>query len=162
VTVPDIDNLASLGGILQNYRPVEDPTTDLDAGFGNKTRANAAAMTQTAPRAMVIFTTASTTGGLVLVGHWSLWGNTPTVAPSLARLTTGQYTVTWPATVTDELGVTHTVSLRAAMASTEGTTAYDPNAYPTVRFGNVVQANLFSASGSPTDGSTTTMVVWAY
>ena len=159
MTLPDIDALANFGGILKNYAPVADPTTDLDASFSNKVRTSMAAASQTLTRSLVVFTTATTSAGLVLVGYRSVWGNAPSVAPSLVRLSTGQYTITHPGSVQDELGAAHTVSIFAAAASFEGATAYNCDAYPSPRFGNVVTVNLFTSSGTPTDAAGTTLLV---
>ena len=159
MTLPDIDALANYGGVLKNYAPVADPTTDLDSSFSNKVRTSVAAASQTQIRALVLFTTAATTAGLVLVGYRSVWGNAPAVAPLLTRVATGQYQITQPATVADELGAVHVVSIFAAAASFEGASAYNCDAYPFPRFGNIVTVNLFTSAGAATDAVGTTMLI---
>ena len=135
---PDIATLANdLGGTLVNYAPIEDPTTDLDAGFDNNSRCMVAMMSHTAPRSWAKFTTAATTGALVLNAHDAMWGSSLGVAPALARSSTGVFTLTYPTTVNDELQPpygpnAHTVNFRWGTASDRSATAgYDIKAVPT-------------------------------
>lgn len=131
--LPDTATLANdLGGAMVNYEPVVDPTTDLDAGFDNNSRCNVAMMTHTAIRSWATFTTAATTGALVLNAHDALWGNSLGVAPSLARTVAGTFTMTYPASVNDELGVAHTVNFRMGLGQARSATAgYDIQVIPT-------------------------------
>ena len=48
-----------------------------------------------------------------------MWGSSSGVKPTLARTSAGVYTLTWPTTVTDQLGASHNVNLRWAKASCE-------------------------------------------
>jgi hypothetical protein len=115
MTLPAVDSLALYGGALNNYRAPVDPTTDRDAAAMNKALASIAMMSHTAPRAYAKISTAATTGTMVLLDHDAVWGDSPGVAPVLARTSQGIFTVTWPTTVVDELGVTHSVSLVASL-----------------------------------------------
>jgi len=123
--LPDIDALTSLGGTLVNYAPVEDATTDLDAGADNKARNNVAMMTHTVIRAWARFTTAASTGALVLVAHDALWGNLPGVAPTLARSSAGTFTLTYPTSVNDEITPpnAHTLAFRGGTANVRSAAA---------------------------------------
>lgn len=114
MTLPDVGSLAQYGGVKVNDHPVVDPQTDLDADEDNKARCDVAAMTHVAPRAWCRFTTAATTGAMILVSHDSNWGSLGGVAPTLSRISAGVFDVTWPTTVTDELGVSHTLNIRWA------------------------------------------------
>lgn len=159
--LPDIPTLADdLGGVLENYAPVEDPVTDLDAGFDNSSRCNIAMMSHTAPRSWARITLAATTGALVLVAHDAMWGNALAVAPALARTSAGIFTLTYPATVDDELGDEHTVNFRDAWANHRLTSA--------ALFLNVVRtsANVLTlyvrdAAGALTDSVGTNVAVFA-
>lgn len=116
--LPDVATLANdLGGTLVNYAPVEDATTDLDAAFDNNARCMAAMSSHTAPRCWARVTTGATTGAMVLVKHDAMWGNALAFAPTVARASLGTFTVTYPASVNDELAVAHTTNLRWAMAN---------------------------------------------
>lgn len=121
--LPDIDTIGTLGGALQNFEPVMDPLTDLDAGADNISRGNVAMMTHTAIRAIRSFVGGNPpTDPSVAIVHDAVWGTG--VKPAVTYSTTGTYNVTFPATVQDELGVSHTVSLRAAIATASGSTPY--------------------------------------
>lgn len=116
--LPDIPTLADdLGGVMANYTDVEDATTDLDAAFDNSSRCNVAMMAHCALRSWARITLAATTGALVLAAHDAMWGNTLLVAPVLARSSQGIFTLTYPETVTDELGVAHTLNFRDGWAT---------------------------------------------
>ena len=66
----------------------------------------------------------------------------------LARTGTGVYTLTWPSTVTDELGVSHALNLRWATASFENQAAF---ASAEVTAVNVVTIRLFNTGGAAAD-----------
>ena len=158
--LPDIDSLATLGGTLQNYAPVEDPTTDLDAAADNKSRCNIAMATHTLIRSWVRFKTAATTGAMVLVTHDSVWGSLPAVAPTLARATTGTFTLTLPASVNDEITPpnAHVVNIRASWGASRSTTAaHDVQCVPTsanvvtVYIRDSISGTLIDAAGTDID-----------
>lgn len=131
---PDIDTLATYGGALVDYGVgVVDPTTDRDAGAANLAYMSVAGMSACAPRLWVNFTTATSTGGLVLNAWNSGWGNAPGYNPTLARSTTGVYTITLPSTVSDAIFASHAVNLRAAWGSIRitGSTLYVPTVIAT-------------------------------
>lgn len=122
MTAPDIDSLATYGGALNNYAPVTDPTTDRDAAAANQAYASAAAMTHTSRRCWARFVGAASTGALALQvtnGHDSHWGSASGVKPTFVRTSAGIVVLTWPATVTDEIGVVHTLNLRWARCANE-------------------------------------------
>lgn len=154
MTLPDVDDLNTYGGALNDYAPVEDPSTDESAAFRNKYAANVAMMTQTICRAYARFVTAATTGGMSLAAHRALWGSLPAVAPTLARSGVGIYTVTWTATQNDLLSVSHTLNFIAAWGGTRTTTSADSmKAIPTAA--NVVTVYVRDAAGALTDTATT-------
>lgn len=94
-------DLASLGGAIQNYSPVVDPSTDLDAAFDNQARCIAAENSQTTPKAIVIM---SLGAGAALVSYQSAWGNGATYAPTIAKVSTGKFRITFPSSIIDQLG----------------------------------------------------------
>jgi hypothetical protein len=149
--LPDIDDYtATFGGSKTNAFPVEDSTTDEDAAVRNQYVADVAMMSATVPRGIVTFTAAATTGAMVLVQHIANWGTGAGVAPTLSRSATGVYVVSWPSTVTDALGVTHSLNIRYAMINVRGTgTAYDYYCNPTSA--NAVTVYAFNASGTALD-----------
>ena len=149
MVLPDIDDVDSLGGQKQNQHPVEDPTTDLDAADHNAIVANVAAATHTNIRAWMRFTTAATTGALVLEDHDSVWGNAIGVAPTMARVSAGVFDITWPAAVVDELGVSHTPNFREPWVNVRGATLRQKQA--TVTAPNVVRVYTALANGTADD-----------
>lgn len=124
MTLPDRDTLATYGGPMANYSDPVDPTTDEDAAWRNKYAANVAMMTRTITRAARSFL--GTTGGATQIAdpssgfvHDALWGDGSSAKPVGTYVQTGVYEVAWPATVTDELGATHTLTIRRAKAEVE-------------------------------------------
>lgn len=110
MTLPNRDSLSTFGGTLgagyADFASSLDPTTDMPASAGNQLLSDVAMMTRTAVRAWVRFAPAGV-GTVILVAHYALWGNASGVAPVLAYGgSTGIYTITWPATVQDDITVT--------------------------------------------------------
>jgi hypothetical protein len=128
--LPDIDSLGTLGGALNDYSPVIDPTTDRAAAAANSAYANNAAMTNTAIRAWVRILPAGS-GTPTVVAHNANWGTGAAVAPVVARVSTGLYTITWPTTVNDAIpsgspgyASPHTLNARAGWGQVDGATYY--------------------------------------
>lgn len=158
MTLPDTDSLSTLGGALSNAWPVVDPTTDLDADADNKNRCDVAMMTHTALRAWCAFTTAATTGALARVGHDAMWGNASAIAPALARTGAGTFTLTYPATVYDELGVGHALNFRAGFGQSRAVA--DDGVKVVATAPNVLTVYL-RVAGVLADGVGTTIDVFA-
>lgn len=126
MTAPGIDDASGSygmpsGGFVDGM-PVMDPTTDQSAAGANQMMVSCAAMTHTSRRCWARFVGAATTGALALQvtnGHDAHWGSASPVKPTLARTSAGIVTLTWPATITDALGVVQTVSLRYAACRNE-------------------------------------------
>jgi hypothetical protein len=150
--LPGRDNLSSYGGRMQNYSDPVDPTTDEDAEWRNKYAANVAAMTHTIPRAVRSFL-GSTAGATAIADpstgfiHDAVWGDSSIVKPSATYIATGMYDVIWPATVTDELDVTHTLTIRRAHASAE-TDGVWRDAKAKVTAANKVRVFTYQATGA--------------
>lgn len=159
--LPDVDSLSTYGGAKSNYASVEDATTDLDATQYNIMAANVAGMTQTAWRAWCAFVgkASSPPDDPSSNVHGAVWGNGLSVKPTVARTGTGVYTVTWPTTVTDELGTSHTVNLRRACWNIEGTTPFEVTV--TLTSVNVATIRTFTVGTStPNDAVGTTITVY--
>ncbi len=125
--LPDVATLDNdLGGTLVNYAPVEDATTDLDAGFDNNSRCMAAMASHNAMRCWSRVTTGASTGAMVLVAHDAMWGNAIGVAPVVAFVSLGKFTVTWPTSVNDELVPpnAHTLNLRYCVTNHRSAAAF--------------------------------------
>lgn len=139
--LPDQATLDTYGGALDNYRPVTDPTTDRDASMMNEALGDVAMMTRTNWRAWCRVTVNTTTGGMAIVAHRAQWGSAPAVIPTPTRSSQGQFVLTWPATVTDELGGSKTLAFVGAACN--------------VRTSNNVHANISAVSTN-----TVSIAVW--
>ncbi len=148
MTMPDADTIDTFGGAKNDDLPVEDPTTDRSAEGMNAALEDVAQLTQTGCRAWARIVLDSTTPALANVnGSGAGWGNgTP---PTPAKTGTGTFTVTWPATVTDGLGVVHPLDLRRARVSIEGSTFGFANAEMTTA--NEATIHTANAAGSAND-----------
>ena len=162
MTIPDIDDLSSLGGVKENYGPIVDPLTDLDADQDNRSRADVAGMTHTAVRAVRQFIGAASSPPTEPSSnsHDAVWGNDVGVKPTIVRNSAGYHTITWPAEVTTELGETVALNFRWAHAVAHGSTAFMVNCG--VVTANTVDVRIFDAAGAAADGVGTHFTVFVY
>jgi hypothetical protein len=157
--LPGIDSLSTYGDAKSNYAPVEDPTTDEDAAHRNLYAANVAAMTQTAPRAICRFVGHGTTPTDPASNvHFAVWGNDVSVKPVVAHSATGVFTITWPSTITDELGEEHSVNLVDGWPNVNGSTLY--HAQVTITAPNVATVYVFNSAGAANDAVGVTIAVF--
>jgi len=116
LALPDEATLSdTYGGPYTNERPVEDPTTELDASAASEALADIAAATRMVPRAWVKFLGLTYTAGsqsIPVDDHNATWGGSAGVEPVIVQTATGIYLITWPATVIDEILVTRTLNIR--------------------------------------------------
>lgn len=164
MTLPDQDSLVGAGGALADYSPVIDSSTDRSAAGANTAYANAQMATRTNTRAVVRF---NPTGGSPVLAasgeqYNAVWLATTATAPVLAHSSTGVYTITWPATVMDEIPATlptgqatpgynangHSVNFKSGWWNAElgATTPY--LAFVTVA-ANVITVKIYSVGSSP-------------
>jgi len=169
VTAPDVDSLATYGGGLNDYSPVIDATTDRPAAGANASYASTAMMSHVAPRCAVRFSPqGSGTPILAAAGaQWDAqWGLATPTPPVLARTGTGVYTITYPATVADEIPVGaagynasgHSTSLRFCWINLEygATTPYILKAVVTAP--NVITVSIYNTSFVATDPNDGTVI----
>lgn len=143
MALPGIATLDTYGGIKQDAYPLTDPTTDMSAAEGNAAFSDVAMMTACCMRAWVQFSVASSTP--TLVAHNAMWGTGAGVAPVIARSTTGVYTITWPATVQDQLSNSFTLALRAcSFAFVSGTYLVTISV-----LNNVATVSFFTTASTP-------------
>lgn len=122
MTLPSSADIESYGGVLVDAVPLIDPESELSADSLNEVRSDVAAMTRTSPRAIFQFTGSAssptvTSSSTWNAGHDAVWGNANAVKPTLSRSSTGVITVTFPSSITDTLGNTVPVVLRAGRGS---------------------------------------------
>lgn len=158
VNLPDSFSYDSVGGDKADYGDIGavDPSTDRIASEMNMALSAIAMSTRTIPRGYVRFTTAATTGGLVLVDWNATWkGESPT-APVLVRSSGGVFTATFPASVVDEQGNSHSTNILNATGNIEGTTF----GFINVSFSsNVITIRIANTAGSANDLVGTTVGV---
>lgn len=161
--LPGIDSLATYGGQLANYAPVEDPTTDEDAAWRNLYASNVAGATHTLPRALRSFVghgTAPTDPPSGFV-HDAVWGSANGVKPPVVRFGAGIVDLTWPSTVVDELGQTHSLNFRRALAQVESSDGTFRAAHAKVTGPNTVRVYLYSGTTlNDLVGQLVTVWVW--
>ena len=162
---PDRDTISTYGGPYNDYSPAIDPTTDASSAGFNPMLSNVAMMLNVAPRAWVRFQPQGSSTPL-LTSHWAMWGTGSSVAPVIARTTTGIYTVTWPTVVQDQvpqgyLGFVgnHTTNLLASMGQTEGATFFMVQGSAS---GNVGTYHIFGSSNTLDDPNGPVILVVAY
>lgn len=156
--LPNDASIANYGGSLQDYSAVRDASRDRAAAGVNPAFGDTAAMTKTSPRVWVRFRP-NGTGAPTLApsnAHGEHWNNGLNVPPVLARTAVGIYTVTYPATVFDEIPAGlpganpagTAVNLRAAWDNVElgSTTNYDVKVSATTA--NVLTAKIFTIGTS--------------
>lgn len=151
MALPDAESVASLGGTKVNYgvAPV-DPSTDVSSSNWNDVILDVASMSRVCPRSKLAFTWTGT--AVSVTAYEAMWkGGTATV-PTGIRTGTGSFTFTYPATVTDENGGTHSVNLTSATGWAEGSTLIHVQASASA---NVVTVYTFNAAGTLTDSTNT-------
>ncbi len=156
MTLPESDTLSTYGGALANYGiGVVDPTTDRDADDANKAFASTAMMTRTAMRASISFTGVAATP--TVSAFEAVWKGGTVTSPTPSRTGAGIFTFTWPASVLDELGATHTLNLTSASGYAESSTAYHVQAVMTSA--NVVTVYVWDTSWVASDAVGATITV---
>jgi hypothetical protein len=154
MTLPSKDSLETYGGAMSNYSDPVDPTTDEDAAWRNKYAANVAMMTHTVTRGARSFL--GTTGGATGIAdpssgfvHDAVWGDSAGVKIVASYVQTGVYELTAPATVSDELGTTHTLNIRRAWGNVDSSdgTLRIANAKPSAAQRMTVYTYQANASG---------------
>ena len=148
MALPEAATLDTYGGTKVNLAPVEDPTTDVDAVTYNALLNDVSMMTRTAARAWATIAGATWGGGsqaVTVSASGAMWGNA--VPPTCVTTAGGIYTLTWPASVDDDLGDAHAVALaRVKSVSFGGTT---PRLWTvTAVSANVVTIRVFDVAGA--------------
>jgi len=125
MTSPAIDTIQTYGGAFIDAAPVENPQTDLGAGPFTQMSASVAMGTHTFIRGWVQILTSATTP--TIIAHDALWGNGVSVTPTLVRTAIGNYSLTIPATINDELGVVHSTNIRGCWGNVNASGAVTQN-----------------------------------
>ena len=163
MSLPGTATFDGYGGAMADYAPVEDPTTDEGASYRNEYVNDVQMMTLTAPRAIVSFTGDATTPGDPVSGfvHAAQWGSGPAVKPVVTHVSAGQYLITHPATVDDNLEVEHTLNFRRAVAFVESAGVLK-HAAAEITSANTITVYTYLADGTLDDlvASVITVVIY--
>lgn len=153
MSLPEKNDYDSLGGEKIDYSPVADPDTDLSAEELNETRADVAAMTQTAIRAWCSFTVTATVPaiGSTEQDYGAVYGRSASYKPSIVRNSAGVFTVTFPTSIVDARGNTKSLNIQCGFGCSE--TADESVAVQRTSANTVVARIVSIASGAATDAA---------
>lgn len=156
MTLPTSDSFDTYGGSKTDFSSVVDPTTDRSAAEVNTAFASMSCASRTSIRTYLQFLGHATTP--VLNFHNAHWGSSLAVIPTITRNSTGNYTITFPSTVTDPLGVVQSINLISGRGGLEGTVP----GFITVTKAtpNTLTVLLFNSSGSANDMTTSNVNIW--
>lgn len=162
MTLPDVATLDTYGGPKKNYMPIVDPTVELDAEDHTRLASDVASLTRTAPRAARRFIAgAPPSEPLSGFVHEAMWGKALAYLPTVERLGTGHYRLTWPQEVDTELDEARLVNLRWATVHHESTTAA-LLANAVVVAPNQIEVYVRNTDGTLVDADGAPLVVTAY
>jgi hypothetical protein len=152
MTLPQTASINSYGGLLEDALPVVDPTSEIDAASLNALSNDCSAMTSTAPRALLQFTTGASgeNPAIYSSSNWttgfdSVWGNASGYLPTFTYAGTGVYIITYPASVPDQLGNLNPLIVRAA--TVDNLTYNEPCFFNTLSTGNQTSVFVYNSSG---------------
>jgi hypothetical protein len=121
-------DIGDYGGPFENDGVVQDPTTEQDASDYNRQAEDCAQMTRTSEKWDFTFITDSGAAPLTVsaanVSVLSHAGSGASAKPVVTKSGTGLYLATCPATFTDGLAASETVSFSRASGSVMSTTAF--------------------------------------
>jgi hypothetical protein len=159
VQLPEKLSYDSLGGEKSDYSAIVDSSTDRSAVEVNAAYAAVAMMSRTAPRALVRMTVS--TSDPVIASWESVWKAGTATAPTLVRSGAGVYSITFPSSVLDEQGNSHSLNFFGAQVSSEDfTTAWLLAAYATSA--NSITVYVKNTSGVAADPSSIVLFTTIY
>lgn len=98
--------IASYGGPYQNEEPVVDPVSEVDAPYFDRMLEDTAQLTKATGFTWFSFLTTTGGGGIIPAANVNVsgvWGQGTAQKPVVEKISTGIYTLTWPATFADAL-----------------------------------------------------------
>lgn len=139
------------GGVFTDEQPVANPTVEQSAAFGTRQMENNAQMTRTSVKAWATFPTiaAAAPQTPVATAGRSQMGVAGGNLPTIAKTATGRYTVTYPASWVDALGVTENIGFLCAGGTVQHLTTFG-TVQCTVS-ASVINVAIFDAAGAATD-----------
>jgi len=157
--LPDTAGASTFGGNeFVDEDAVVDAETEVSATYFNRMTSQLAAMSYTQPRAWCYVTVAANVP--TLVAHGAVWGDAPAVAPVVAWVSAGIFTVTWP-TAVDDLQATaesHSTNIRAVTGQSVNAAAASVPRWA-ITSANVLTGTFHNLSAAATD-PTSFSVAW--
>lgn len=153
--------IGDYGGPFVDALVVENPTTEQSADFANRDFADLAQLTNTPIKVWVRF--ALSTGGagaITPIFGRSHMGVGSGELPTIAKLATGSYTITYPATWTDVLGVVETIGFYFSFASVHDLSIAG-HLQTTGNLDNIISLKAFDMAGSASDLTGVIVTVFA-
>lgn len=163
--LPEVQTIDSYGGQKVDAYPVVDPTTTVGADNVNAITSDLAMLTRMSPRAIRRFVGgAPPTNPPTGTVHEAMWGHDLADLPVVTRVGPGVYEVTWPTSVTNELGQSTTLNIRWCKAYVESDASFvDPSHAQAVAVApNKVLVRLYDWSGTPDDLTDSAILVEVY
>lgn len=152
----------SYGGVYTNEQPVANPTTEQSAAFYTRHSDDSAQMTRTTRKVFVRFPTTASAAPVAVTptdgrSHMGVDG---AALPTVGKTATGRYTVTYPVSWTDDLGVLENIGFTEASGSVQHLTTFGHVQCTVVA--NVIYVSVCDMAGSATDlGGAITLCVSA-
>jgi hypothetical protein len=145
--LPEIVSYSELGGTKSDYSPVVDSSTDRSAAEINKAFAAVSQLSRTSIRAWVKFHV-SDTEVTTLTAWEAVWKSDSATVPVVTGAS-GNWTITWPTTVTDPQGTTHSVNFLAGWGNIAKDTNTTASNSAEVQFSSANVVNIWFANDSP-------------
>lgn len=154
-------DLSTYGGPYSDLLPVEDPTVEQSAAFGNRLMTDVAQMSRTSEKGWVIFPLSTGGAGVISassVTAQSHWGTGSSEKPVVEKTATGTYTLTYAASYVDEVGTTENVVIRGPRAAVLSTTTFGFGQCTVA--GSVITLKVQSTGFVDSDLGGATIMVW--
>jgi hypothetical protein len=164
------DGSSYLGSVIGkvNYQalPPSNPLTDQDNTLISPSFVDVANLGQSCPQVVIGFTSAASTGAMVLTYYSSLWVNATVTLPILDRTGTGVFTFTVPATVSHEYtlaanNVSDNITVNMNRATCTGVDTVTGCILASAA-GNIITVQLYNTSFSAADLAGANFTVVAY
>jgi hypothetical protein len=143
-------SIDDFGGVKADAYPVESPEIEISAAEDNRVHEDLAHLTRTSERAYVLFPTSTGANGPVLpTGGASHMGTGSAQRPTIAKVGTGLYDITYPSTFVDRLGVTEPIVFLGSKGQVKSVTVYGH--VQTTQVGSVIHVAVFDGANALSD-----------
>lgn len=160
--MPTPKTLEDYGAPFVDLGTMENPTGEQSAEDGNRQAEDVAQMTRTSNKVFASFVPTATAAptSVAVVAHWSQWGSADVNKPTITKDATGEYTIEWPATMTDGLNEVETLALRAGHFTVHSALDYAPTPIETAITANSISIRVLDTTFTETDNTNLLIKVW--